>query len=163
MFTPKSKFTIISLLVFSKIHSLKSEHIHSFLFREYVKWISGIESRMDKTKQKGNDDERNLKFDKTNIGKTWTLLIIYGVLASWYKLIWTVLVPFILCLSCNKWRSGTYQNCWKEWNALTRQRCYRESTCCQITDTERHTVCERHMWDSINCAINAEWRTQKIW
>ena len=29
-----SKFTLISL--FSKIHSLKSEHIHSFLFREYV-------------------------------------------------------------------------------------------------------------------------------
>ena len=28
-----SKFTLISL--FSKIHSLKSEHIHSFLFREY--------------------------------------------------------------------------------------------------------------------------------
>ena len=30
-----SKFTQISL--FSKIHSLKSEHIHSFLFREYMK------------------------------------------------------------------------------------------------------------------------------
>ena len=29
-----SKFTLISL--FSKIHSLKSEHIHSFLFREYT-------------------------------------------------------------------------------------------------------------------------------
>ena len=29
-----SKFTLISL--FSKIHSLKSEHIHSFSFREYV-------------------------------------------------------------------------------------------------------------------------------
>ena len=29
-----SKFTIISL--FSNIHSLKSEHIHSFLFREYI-------------------------------------------------------------------------------------------------------------------------------
>ena len=28
-----TKFTLISL--FSKIHSLKSEHIHSFLFREY--------------------------------------------------------------------------------------------------------------------------------
>ena len=28
-----SKFTLISL--FSKIHSLKSEHIHSFLFRDY--------------------------------------------------------------------------------------------------------------------------------
>ena len=28
-----SKFTLISL--FSQIHSLKSEHIHSFLFREY--------------------------------------------------------------------------------------------------------------------------------
>ena len=28
-----SKFTLI--LLFSKIHSLKSEHIHSFLFREY--------------------------------------------------------------------------------------------------------------------------------
>ena len=28
------KFTLISL--FSKIHSLKSEHIHSFLFREYI-------------------------------------------------------------------------------------------------------------------------------
>ena len=31
-----SKFTLISL--FSKIHSLKSEHIHSFLFREYWKF-----------------------------------------------------------------------------------------------------------------------------
>ena len=30
-----SKFTLISL--FSKIHSLKSEHIHSFLFREYMR------------------------------------------------------------------------------------------------------------------------------
>ena len=30
-----SKVTLISL--FSKIHSLKSEHIHSFLFREYMK------------------------------------------------------------------------------------------------------------------------------
>ena len=29
-----SKFTLISL--FSKIHSLKSEHIHSFLFREWL-------------------------------------------------------------------------------------------------------------------------------
>ena len=29
-----SKFTLISL--FSKIHSLKSEHIYSFLFREYM-------------------------------------------------------------------------------------------------------------------------------
>ena len=29
-----SKFSLISL--FSKIHSLKSEHIHSFLFREYI-------------------------------------------------------------------------------------------------------------------------------
>ena len=29
-----SKFTLISL--FTKIHSLKSEHIHSFLFREYT-------------------------------------------------------------------------------------------------------------------------------
>ena len=29
-----SKFTLIAL--FSKIHSLKSEHIHSFLFREYM-------------------------------------------------------------------------------------------------------------------------------
>ena len=33
-----SKFTLISL--FSKIHSLKSEHIHSFLFREYAYIIS---------------------------------------------------------------------------------------------------------------------------
>ena len=32
-----SKFTLISL--FSKIHSLKSEHIHSFLFREYVIFV----------------------------------------------------------------------------------------------------------------------------
>ena len=31
-----SNFTLISL--FSKIHSLKSEHIHSFLFREYISW-----------------------------------------------------------------------------------------------------------------------------
>ena len=60
-------------------------------------------------------------------------------------------VPLILCLSCNK------LNCWKQWNALFRKRCYRESTYCQSTDTERH------MWDSINCAISAEWRTQKLW
>ena len=41
-----SKFTLISL--FSKIHSLKSEHIHSFLFREYAtmmaKFITTIHS-----------------------------------------------------------------------------------------------------------------------
>ena len=61
----------------------------------------------------------------------------------------------ILCLSCNKWSCGTYENCWIEWNALIRQKCYRESTYCQSTDTERH------MWDSINCAISAEWRTKK--
>ena len=62
--------------------------------------------------------------------------------------------PLILCFSCNKWSCGTYQNCWKEWNALIRQRCYRESTYCKSTDTERH------MWDSINCTISAEWQTQ---
>ena len=45
----------------------------------------------------------------------------------------------------------------KEWNALIQQRCYRESIYCQSTDTERH------MWDNINCAISAEWRTQKLW
>ena len=33
--------------------------------------------------------------------------------------------------------------------ALILQRCYRESTCCQSTYTERH------MWDSVNCAISA--------
>ena len=60
--------------------------------------------------------------------------------------------PLILCLSCNKWSCGTYQNFWKEWNDVIRQRCYRESTYCQSTDTERH------MWDSINCTINAECR-----
>ena len=38
MLTPK--FTLISL--FSKIHSLKSEHIHSFLFREYMDFLSYI-------------------------------------------------------------------------------------------------------------------------
>ena len=65
--------------------------------------------------------------------------------------------PLILCLSCSKWSCGTYQNCWKEWNAVIRQRCYRESTYFQSTDTERH------MWDSINCTISAEWRTQKLW
>ena len=37
-----SKFTLISL--FSKIHSLKSEHIHSFLFREYTE-ITEIHKR----------------------------------------------------------------------------------------------------------------------
>ena len=31
--------------------------------------------------------------------------------------------PLILCLSCNKWSCGTYQNFWKEWNALIWQRC----------------------------------------
>ena len=31
------KFTLISL--FSKIHSIKSEHIHSFLFREYFHFM----------------------------------------------------------------------------------------------------------------------------
>ena len=35
-----SKFTLISL--FSKIHSLKSEHIHSFLFREYAQWLQSL-------------------------------------------------------------------------------------------------------------------------
>ena len=69
----------------------------------------------------------------------------------------TTYEPLILCLSCNKWSCGTYQNCWKEWNTRIRQRCYRESTYCQSTDTERH------MWDSINCIISAEWWTQKLW
>ena len=48
--------------------------------------------------------------------------------------------PLILCLSCDKWSCGTYQNRWKEWNALIRQRCCRESRYCQSTDTERHYV-----------------------
>ena len=39
----------------------------------------------------------------------------------------------LFCLSCNNWSCSTFQNCWKEWNALIRQRCYRESTCCQST------------------------------
>ena len=67
-------------------------------------------------------------------------------------LTWTPYEPLIICLSCNKWSCGTYQNFWKEWNAVIRQRCYRESTYCQSTDTKRH------MWDSINCTINAECR-----
>ena len=74
-----------------------------------------------------------------------------------YILTWIAYEPLILCLSCNKWSCGTYQNCWKEWNALIWQRCYRESTYCQSTDTQRH------MWDSVNCVISAEWRTQKLW
>ena len=76
-----------------------------------------------------------------------------------YILTWTASEsePFILCLSGNKWSCGTYQKCRKEWNALLRQNSYRESTYCPNTDTERH------MWDSINCAIFAEWRTQKLW
>ena len=37
------------------------------------------------------------------------------------------------------------------------QRCYRKTTFWQNTDTERH------MWDSGNCVISAEWRTQKLW
>ena len=40
-----SKFTLISL--FSKINSLKSEHIHSFLFREY--WCDKSMSRISKS------------------------------------------------------------------------------------------------------------------
>ena len=59
-----------------------------------------------------------------------------------YMLTWTAFEPFNLCLSCNKW-SCTYQNCWNEWNALIRQRCYRESTYSQSTYTDS-------MWDSIN-------------
>ena len=46
---------------------------------------------------------------------------------------------------------GTYQNCWKEWNALIRQRCCRESACCQYTYTERH------MWESIKKVCNICW------
>ena len=43
-----------------------------------------------------------------------------------YILTWTAYEPLILCLSCNEWSCGTYyQNCWKEWNALIRQWCYR--------------------------------------
>ena len=57
-----------------------------------------------------------------------------------YILTWTAYEPLILWLSCNKWSCGTYQNCWTEWNALIRQRCYRESTHCKSTDTERHNV-----------------------
>ena len=64
-----------------------------------------------------------------------------------YILTWTAYKPLISCLSCNKWSCGTYQNCWKELNALIRQRRYRESTYCESTDTERH------MWDSINCTF----------
>ena len=60
-----------------------------------------------------------------------------------YMLKWTASEPLILCLSCNKWSCGAYQTSWKEWNALIWQICYKESTCCQSTDTERH------MWDSV--------------
>ena len=35
-----------------------------------------------------------------------------------YMLMWTASEPLILCLSCNKWSCGAYQNSWKEWNAL---------------------------------------------
>ena len=66
------------------------------------------------------------------------LKIIWSTMQHDYILTWTAYEPFILCLSCNKWSCGTYQHCWKEWNALIRQRCYRESTYCQSTDTERH-------------------------
>ena len=55
-----------------------------------------------------------------------------------YILTWTLYEPLSLCLSCNKWSCGIYQTCWKEWNAVLRPRCYRESTYCQSTDTERH-------------------------
>ena len=37
-----------------------------------------------------------------------------------YMLTWVTFEPFTLCLSWNKWSCGTYQNCWKEWNALIR-------------------------------------------
>ena len=51
-----------------------------------------------------------------------------------YILTWTAYKPLILCLFCNKWSCGTYQNRWKKWNALIRQICYRESTYCQCTE-----------------------------
>ena len=84
-------------------------------------------------------------------------IIIMEYLQHDYILTWTAYEPLMSCLSCNKWSCGTYQNCWKEWNALIRQRSYREPTYCERTGTEMY------MWDSINCAISAEWRPQKLW
>ena len=75
-----------------------------------------------------------------------------------YILTWVAFKPFILCLSCNKWSCIVLiKIVEKNENAVIRPRCYRESTCCQSTYKERH------VWDSINCAIFAEWRTQKLW
>ena len=82
---------------------------------------------------------------------------ILKIIWSTCSMTWTAYEPLILCLSCDKWYCGTYQNCWKEWNALIRQRCCRKSRYCQSTDTERH------MWDNINFSIFAEWQTQKLW
>ena len=50
-----------------------------------------------------------------------------------------------------------YISTWTPYEPLIRQRCYRESTYCQSTDTEGH------MWDSVNCTISAEWQTQQLW
>ena len=51
-----------------------------------------------------------------------------------YMLIWTASDPLSLHLSCDKGSCDTE----KEWNALIWQICYKESTCCQSTATERH-------------------------
>ena len=92
------------------------------------------------------------KFFIFTIYQNYTLAL--KIIWSTCSMTWTAYEPLILCLSCDEWSCGTYQNCWKEWNALIRQRCCRKSRYCQSTDTERH------MWDSINFSIFAEWRTQ---
>ena len=128
-----------------------------------------VDPRLQLWRQQGTPmtDKHRQLWDQ--LGEWWLLLLLTTFCSSLlvkdnmeylqhdYKLMWTAFVPFVLCFFCNKWSSSTYQNCWKEWNALIRQRCYRELIRCQSTDTERH------MWDSNNRAISAEWQTQKLW
>ena len=73
--------------------------------------------------------------------KTYQYHYSLKIIWSTCSMTWSAYEPLILCLSCDKWSCGTYQNCWKEWNALIWQRCCRESRYCQSTYTERH------MWD----------------
>ena len=80
-------------------------------------------------------------------------IINYGVLGAWH-IDMNCLGTVYLYLSCNKWSCATYQNCWKEWNAIIQPFVTENQHACQSTYTERH------MWDRINCAISAEWRTQ---
>ena len=96
-----------------------------------------VDPRLQLWRQQGTPmtDKHRQLWDQ--LGEWWLLLLLTTFCSSLlvkdnteylqhdHKLMWTAFVPFVLCLFCNKWSSSTYQNCWKEWNALIRQRCYR--------------------------------------